>query len=52
MHRPLRHRASDGDDDLADALEAALGMAPQPLLRPIPVDLDELADALEGDPMV
>ena len=48
----LRDRASDGDDDLADALEAALGMAPQPLLRPIPVDLDELADALEGDPMV
>lgn len=48
----LRDRASDGDDDLADALVAALGMGPQPMLRPIPVDLDELADALEGDPML
>lgn len=33
-------------------LEAALAMGPQPLLRPIPVDLGELADALEGDPML
>jgi hypothetical protein len=36
----LRERASDGDDDLADELEAALGIAPQPLLRPIPVEHD------------
>lgn len=48
----LRERASEGDDDLAAELEAALGAGPQPLLRPIPVDLDELADALEGDPML
>lgn len=46
MHRP------EADDELAYELEAALGIGPQPLLRPIPVDLDELAGALEGDPMV
>jgi hypothetical protein len=46
----LRERAWEGDDHLADQLEAALGQRPAPLLRPLPVDLEELADVLEGDP--
>jgi hypothetical protein len=46
----LRERAWEGDDDLAEQLEAALGQRPAPLLRPLPVDLEELADVLEGDP--
>lgn len=40
-----------GDHDLADALEAALGGAPVPMLRPLAVDLEELAMILEGDPV-
>ena len=47
----LRHRGWDGDDDLADQLDAVLGTGPAPMLRPLPVDLDELADILEGDPL-
>jgi hypothetical protein len=46
----LRDREWDGDEELADQLEAALGVRPTPLLRPLPVDLDELSGALEGDP--
>jgi hypothetical protein len=46
----LRERAWEGDDDLAEQLEAALGQRPAPPLRPLPVDLEELADVLEGDP--
>jgi hypothetical protein len=46
----LRERAWEGDDDLAEQLEAALGQQPAPLLRPLPVDLEDLADVLEGDP--
>ena len=46
----LRGRAWPGDVTLADQLEAAVGTGPQPLLRSLPVDLDELADVLEGDP--
>ncbi len=46
----LRARGWRGDDDLAEQLEAALGQGPSPLLRLLPVDLDELADLLEGDP--
>src|SRR5450759_1454497 len=45
-----RARGWRGDDDLAEQLEAALGQGPSPLLRLLPVDLDELADLLEGDP--
>jgi hypothetical protein len=45
----LRGRAWPGDVTLADQLEAAVGTGPQPLLRSLPVDLDELADVLEGD---
>ena len=46
----LRGRGWEGDDELATALSARLGDAPLPLLRSLPVDLDELASALEGDP--
>ncbi|WP_181010012.1 UPF0158 family protein [Ornithinimicrobium sufpigmenti] len=46
----LRDRAWDGDADLAEAMCARLGESPQPMLRPIPVDLAELADVREGDP--
>lgn len=46
----LRERAWAGDEDLADQLEAALGERPTPMLRPLAVDLDELASVLEGDP--
>jgi hypothetical protein len=47
----LRSRDWDGDAELADLLEAALGIGPVPLLRPIAVDLEELAMVLEGDPV-
>lgn len=46
----LRGRVWEGDDDLADQLDAALGDRPAPMLRPLPVDLEELAGILEGDP--
>lgn len=46
----LRERAWEGDDDLAGQLDAALGNWPAPMLRPLPVDLEELAGILEGDP--
>jgi hypothetical protein len=48
--RALRQRGWDGDDELADQLDALLGTGPTPLLRPLPVDLEELAGVLEGDP--
>lgn len=48
--RALRQRGWDGDDELADQLGALLGTGPTPLLRPLPVDLEELAGVLEGDP--
>jgi len=48
----LRERRNEGDEDLADQLDAALGTAPAPMLRPLPVDLEELSSALEGDPML
>ncbi|WP_198652265.1 UPF0158 family protein [Nocardioides allogilvus] len=47
----LRERDWDGDQELADALAAALGSGPTPMLRPLPVDLEELAMVLEGDPV-
>lgn len=47
----LRERDWSGDAELADQIEAALGWAPTPLLRPLPVDLEELAGVLEGDPL-
>jgi len=45
----LRRRAWAGDDDLADQLDTALGKPPAPMLRSLPVDLEELAAILEGD---
>ncbi len=49
--RALRERDLDGDDDLADQLEAALGHKPTPMLRRLPVDLENLAGILEGNPI-
>jgi hypothetical protein len=47
----LRRRGWDGDDELADQLDALLGSGPAPILRALPVDLEELAGILEGDPL-
>jgi hypothetical protein len=47
----LRERCWDGDAELADQLQAALGRGVTPLLRSLPVDLEELASLLEGDPL-
>lgn len=47
----LRGRAWEGDEELAAALTASLGLGPSPLLRSLPVDLDQLVDVLEGDPV-
>ncbi|GAB7003697.1 hypothetical protein JCM18899A_11680 [Nocardioides sp. AN3] len=44
-------REWEGDRELVEALGAALGTAPTPLLRPLPVDLEELSSILEGDPV-
>jgi len=46
----LRGRDWIGDAELADTLEARLGNGPWPMLRPLPVDLEELSSILEGDP--
>lgn len=46
----LQRRGWDGDADLADALEAGIGDGPQSLLRPVGVDLGELASVREGEP--
>jgi len=51
MIAALRERCWEGDDVLADQFDALLGSAAMPDLRPLRVDLDELADILEGDPM-
>jgi Uncharacterised protein family (UPF0158) len=47
----LRPRGWEGDDELADQLEAQLGSRPAVMLRGLPVDLEELAGILEGDPL-
>jgi hypothetical protein len=47
--KALRERGWYGDDELADHLDAVLDVAPMPMLRPLPVDLAELAGILEGD---
>lgn len=46
----LRERWNEGDEELADQLEAALHTRPIPMLRPLPIDLEELSSMLEGDP--
>ncbi len=48
----LRNRDLDGDEDLAIELEAMLGLAQAPALRDLPIDLDDLSLALEGDPLL
>jgi hypothetical protein len=48
----LRDRDAIGDEELADQLDAALGLAPAPMLRPLPVDLEDLSMSLEGDPLL
>jgi len=47
----LREREWWGDEELADQLEAAVGKRATPMLRPLSVDLEELASFLEGDPI-
>ncbi len=47
----LGERSWKGDHELAEALAVALGDGPTPMLRPLPVDLEELATILEGDPV-
>jgi hypothetical protein len=47
----LRERSWTGDEVLAEALDAALGNCPTPMLRSLPVDLEELSTILEGDPV-
>ncbi len=47
----LRERGWVGDAELADQLDALAGSGPVPMLRPLAVDLEQLADLLEGDPM-
>lgn len=37
----LRSREWDGDDELAESLEAQLGSGPARLLRPLAVDLED-----------
>lgn len=46
----LRERDWVGDAELADQLAAGLGTGEPPTLRPLPIDLDQLSDVLEGDP--
>ena len=46
----LRYRDWDGDAELADQLNPASSDPDQAPLRPLPVDLEQLAAVLEGDP--
>ncbi len=46
----LRERGWAGDTELAAHLDAVLGTGSIPLLRPLPVLLEKLADLLEGSP--
>ncbi|CCH77037.1 conserved hypothetical protein [Nostocoides japonicum T1-X7] len=47
----LRERDWEGDEDLAEAIEGALGLgAPSPL-QPLPVDLDDVGDILGSNPV-
>ena len=47
----LRGRGWVGDAELADQLDALAGSGPVPMLRPLAVDLEQLAEILEGDPL-
>lgn len=48
----LRDRGWEGDDELADQIDAALGVGPTQSLKSLAVDLEELAEILEGDPVM
>lgn len=48
----LRERGWPGDTELADQIESKLAWGPSPMLRSLPVDLEELANVLEGDPVM
>jgi len=48
----LRDRDWEGDADLATQIESVLGWGPVRLLRSLPMDLEELAGVLEGDPVL
>lgn len=50
--RGLRDRDWEGDAELAAQIESTFGWGPAPLLRSLPVDLEELAGVLEGDPIM
>ena len=50
MHRCAGGPRLEGDAELVDQLNGALGRGPAPLLRPLPVDLADLANVPEGDP--
>lgn len=45
----LRERDAEGDEELAAQLAAKTEGAPAPLLRELPVDLEMLADLIEGN---
>jgi hypothetical protein len=47
----LRQRGWEGDDELAEQLDAQLGSGPAAMLRALPVELEELAGILEDDPL-
>jgi hypothetical protein len=47
----LRERGWPGDELLADHLDSLVGRGPAALLRPLAVQLDELSEILEGDPL-
>lgn len=47
----LEERDWEGDAELAALLASRVGAGPTPMLRPVPVDLEELAMVLEGDPV-
>ncbi len=49
LARRLRDSLPFDDDVLAQQLDAALGVAPSPDLKPVYVDLDELATHLDGE---
>ncbi len=50
LRAALMARGYRGDQELAQQLDAALGTGPTPMLRSVPVELDELCLMLEAEP--
>lgn len=50
--RELQERDWEGDAELAAEIQSVLGWSPTPLLRSLPVDLEDLGCMLEGDPLM